>query len=190
MNTPRSVLALDLGTNFGWAVLRADGRVESGGENLTPKTGQGAGQRFVKFHRFLVELKSRHQDLGAIHYELVAHVPMRNGAPHSSAAGQIYGGLLAIVQMFGEHHQIPYEGHHIMTVKKQFTGSGKAQKCDVIEQCRALGFRPASDNEADAIAVLHVGTNRCPILTMSGATPKGPRAPKPQPELKAGQNPF
>ena len=59
----------------------------------------------------------------------------------------------------------------------------------MIRQCEALGFRPDSDNEADAIALLHVATNRCPVLTMSGATPKK-KTRKPQPEVQAGQNPF
>ena len=43
--------------------------------------------------------------------------------------------------------------------------------------------------DADAIALLHVATGRCPVLTMSGATPKK-RTPKPQPEIQPGQNPF
>jgi Holliday junction resolvasome RuvABC endonuclease subunit len=69
-------------------------------------------------------------------------------------------------------------------VKKQFAGSGKASKDDMIKQCRALGFNVKSDNEADAIAVLHVATGRCPLLTMSGATPKN--AAKRPPTIPAG----
>lgn len=187
---PRSILALDLGTKLGWALLRADGRVESGQEMLAPKTGEGPGRRFAKFHRWLIDLKARAPELAAIHYELVVAISTRGGMPHNAQASHIYGGLVAILQMFGEHHGITYCGHNVATVKKQFTGSGRAQKCDVIAQCRVMGFKPDTDNEADALAVLHVATGRCSLLTMSGASPKGPRAPKPHPTLEPGQPAF
>ncbi len=178
------VLAIDLGTKCGWALLRADGKIESGQVNLQPKKGEGEGQRYVKFRRFLVETKAAHPDIAELHYEQV----MGHGA-FAVIASHVYGGLLATLQAFGEHQQIPYKGTGVATIKKQFAGHGKAQKVDVIRQCELLGFRPASDNEADAIALLHVATGRCPVLTMSGASPKK-RIPKPQPEIRPGADPF
>ena len=178
------VLSLDLGTKTGWALLRADGRVESGQEKFDLKQGEGQGARYVKFRRWLVEMKAAHPDIGELVYEQV----MGHGAFQVISA-HVYGGMLATVQAFGEHHQIAYRGIGVSTIKKQFAGHGKASKTDVIRQCEALGFRPCSDNEADAIALLHVATSRCPVLTMSGATPKK-RTPKPQPEIQPGQTPF
>lgn len=179
-------LALDLGTNCGWALLRADGRVESGQERFGVKDGEGQGARYVRFRRWLIEMKASHPDIAELVYEQV----MGHGALQVISA-HVYGGLLATLQAFGEHHGIPYRGIGVATVKKQFAGHGKASKTDMIRQCEALGFRPASDNEADAIAMLHVATGRCPILTMTGATPKkGARRAKQQPELQPGENPF
>jgi hypothetical protein len=179
-----SILSLDLGTRAGWALLRSDGRVESGQAKFELKDGEGQGARYVKFRRWLVEMKQAHPDIAELVYEQV----MGHGA-FQVIASHVYGGLLATLQAFGEHHGIAYRGIGVSTIKKQFAGHGKASKTDVIRQCEALGFRPCSDNEADAIALLHVATNRCPVLTMSGATPKK-KTRKPQPEVQAGQNPF
>ena len=179
-----ATMALDLGTKTGFAVLRADGKVESGQAKFELKDGEGQGARYVKFRRWLVEMKQAHPELAEIIYEQV----MGHGAFQVISA-HVYGGMLATLQAFGEHHQIAYRGVGVSTIKKQFAGHGKASKTDVIRQCEALGFRPCSDNEADAIALLHVATGRCPVLTMSGATPKK-RTRKAQPEVQAGQNPF
>ncbi len=178
------VLALDLGTRTGWALLRADGRVESGQAKFEVKDGEGQGSRYVKFRRWLVEMKAAHPDLVRIVHEKV----MGHGAFQVISA-HVYGGMLATLQAFGEHHQLAYRGIGVSTIKKQFAGHGKASKTDVIRQCEAMGFKPCSDNEADAIALLHVATGRAPILTMSGATPKK-KKPRPQPEVAAGHNQF
>lgn len=39
-------------------------------------------------------------------------------------------------------------------IKKHATGKGNANKEQMVEAVRALGFHPADDNEADAIALL------------------------------------
>lgn len=182
----RVIMALDLGTRTGWALLRADGRVESGQERFDLKAGEGQGARYVKFRRWLVDMKQAHPDLTDLVYEQV----MGHGAFQVISA-HVYGGMLATVQAFGEHHQLAYRGIGVSTIKKQFAGHGKASKTDVIRQCEALGFRPASDNEADAIALLHVAAGRCPVLTMTGATPKkSARKARPMPELQPGETPF
>ena len=41
------------------------------------------------------------------------------------------------------------------TIKRHITGRGNADKDAVIAAVRALGFDPADDNEADALALLH-----------------------------------
>lgn len=184
MNAAGAILALDLGTTTGFAILRVDGRVESGEENFAPRKGEGAGMRYVRFCAWLVDLKQSHPDIAAIHYEDVKH-----HGPGQVYAAHVYGGLLAMVQSFGEHHRIPYHGHNVATVKSRFAGHGNASKGDMVEQCRALGFRPEGDNEADAIAILHVATDRCPILTKTGTT-KGSRRSKPAPAASADGNPF
>lgn len=182
MNQPVT-MALDLATRTGFAILRADGKVESGEARFDLKPTDGQGLRYIKFRKWLVEMKAAHPIERLVYEKVMGHGAFQVISAH------VYGGLLATLQAFGEHHQIPYDGFAVTTIKKQFAGSGRAQKVDVIRQCEAMGFRPASDNEADAIALLHVATGRCPVLTMSGATPKK-RTPKAQPEIRPGADPF
>ena len=40
------------------------------------------------------------------------------------------------------------------TIKRHVTGRGNADKAAVIAAVRTLGFEPADDNEADALALL------------------------------------
>lgn len=184
MNGP-VVLALDLGTRTGYAIRRADGRIESGEVRLDPKPNDGAGLRYVKFRRWLVEMKTANPDLAELVFEQV----MGHGAFQIIAA-HVYGGLLATLQAFGEHHGIPYRGVGVTTIKKQFAGAGNAQKQDMVRQCEALGFRPRSHNEADAIGLLHVATGNAPTLTMCGASPKKKTARKGSPTAQPGADPF
>ena len=180
----KTLLALDLATTTGFALRRADGRIESGEVSFSLKKDEGQGRRYVKFRAWLLEVKQSHPDLAELVYEQV----MGHGA-HNVIAAHVYGGLLATLQAFGEHHHIAYRGIGVSTIKKRFAGAGNATKQDVIDQCRALGFRPNGDNEADAIALLHVALDRCPILTPCGASPKK-RAPKAPPAPQPGADPF
>ena len=54
-----------------------------------------------------------------------------------------------------EHHNIPYQGVPVGTIKKHATGKGNAGKDEMIAAIRARGHTPGDDNEADALALLH-----------------------------------
>jgi Holliday junction resolvasome RuvABC endonuclease subunit len=41
------------------------------------------------------------------------------------------------------------------TIKRHIAGKGNADKPAMIAAVKALGFAPADDNEADALALLH-----------------------------------
>lgn len=53
----------------------------------------------------------------------------------------------------------------IQSVKKYFTGSGRAQKPDMIQAAKSLGYDVKNDDESDAIAVrLYTIEQRFPEL--------------------------
>jgi crossover junction endodeoxyribonuclease RuvC len=181
-----TTLALDLATTTGFAILRSDGKIESGERSFASKEREGEGARFLKFQAWLHhEIGPRFPDIDRIVYEKVIGIQ----GPGQSSAAMIHGGFRALMLMFADVRRVRAEGFNVAQVKKQFAGSGKASKVDMIKQCRAMGFNVQGDNEADAIAILHVATGRCELLTMSGATPKSPR-PKPMPTIAAGVDPF
>ena len=162
-STPRLViLALDLGTTTGWALRSANGPVAHGFVSFKSQRFEGGGMRYLRFGRWLADMlalsgqKSGSQTgsqtnltgIGAVYFEEVRrHLGVD--------AAHVYGGLLATLTAWCEHHQIPYQGVPVGTIKRHATGKGNAGKAGVIAAMRALGHPVTDDNEADALALLH-----------------------------------
>jgi Holliday junction resolvasome RuvABC endonuclease subunit len=141
-----AILALDLGTTTGWALL-ANGVVTSGTASFKPSRYDGGGMRYLRFRVWLEQLRRYAGRIEAVHFEEVRrHVGVD--------AAHIYGGFLATLSTWCEHEAIPYQGVPVGTIKRFITGKGNADKQAVIDAVRARGFHPADDNEADAIAIL------------------------------------
>ena len=70
------------------------------------------------------------------------------------AAAHAYGGFLAHLTAWAEMFKIPYRGVPVGTIKRHVTGRDNADKEAVIAAVREVGFDPADDNEADALALL------------------------------------
>ena len=139
-------LALDLGTNTGWA-LRRDGVATSGTASFKVGRYEGGGMRYLRFQRWLDELARDGVD--SIWFEEVRR--------HAGTdAAHVYGGLLATLTAWCEHRGIPYSGIPVGSIKKHATGKGNANKDAMIAAAVARGFTPVDDNEADALALLHL----------------------------------
>lgn len=148
------IIALDLGTTTGWATHEAAGNITSG--TVSFKTGrfEGGGMPFLRFKQWLTDLKATLGVIDAIYFEEVR-------AHKGVDAAHKYGGFVAHLTSWCEHHQIPYSGIPVGTIKKHITGKGNAPKESVIMAVKNKGFTPADDNEADSLALLDfVLTNR------------------------------
>jgi len=141
------VLALDLGTRSGWAFRGRDGQIASGTVEFKNDRWQGGGMRLLRFKRWLTELK---QAAGALDAVFIEEVRRHAGVD----AAHAYGGFLAHITAWCEHHAIPHEAVPVGTIKRHVTGKGNASKEAVIAAVRELGFDPVDDNEADALAIL------------------------------------
>ena len=143
-----AILSLDLGTRTGWALLGRDGSITSGSESFKPQRFEGGGMRYLRFKRWLTEVKQSADGLDAVYFEEVRR--------HAGVdAAHAYGGFMAQLTAWCEHHGIPYQGVPVGTIKKHATGSGRAGKDAVMAAVRARGHAPADDDEADALALLH-----------------------------------
>jgi len=104
--------------------------------------------RYLRFKRWLTEIKQSVGDLDAVFFEEVRR--------HAGVdAAHAYGGFMAHLTAWCEHHQIPYRGVPVGTIKKHATGKGNAGKDLMIAAALSRGHAPADDNEADALALLH-----------------------------------
>jgi len=141
------ILALDLGTTTGWAINTASGIV-SGSQSFKPSRFEGGGMRFLKFRHWLTEVKAATPQIETVAFEEVRR--------HAGVdAAHAYGGFMAHLTAWCEHHQLPYYGVPVVTIKSTWTGKGNANKDLMIAEAKNRGFDPQDDNEADAIALLH-----------------------------------
>ena len=148
--TLKTILALDLGTTTGWALRDQAGSISHGFVNFKPQRFEGGGMRFLRFKRWLTEIKAINEHgIDAVYFEEVRrHLGVD--------AAHVYGGLMATLTSWCEHHQIPYEGVPVGTIKRHISGKGNASKDEVIKAVGELGFHVSDDNEADAIALLNL----------------------------------
>jgi Holliday junction resolvasome RuvABC endonuclease subunit len=142
-----TILALDLGTNTGWAVRPHAGPITSGTVSFRPSRYDGGGMRYLRFHGWLDQLVTDVDGLSAVHFEEVRR--------HAGTdAAHVYGGLLATLTAWCEQRSIAYQGVPVGTIKRFATGKGNADKAAMLAAMRARGFSPTDDNEADALAIL------------------------------------
>ncbi len=104
--------------------------------------------RFLRFRQWLTEIKCAAEPLEAIYFEEIR-------AHRGVDAAHVYGGLVATLTAWCEHHGIPYAGVPVGTWKRDLTGKGNSDKATVMAAVRALGYAPETQDEADALAILH-----------------------------------
>jgi crossover junction endodeoxyribonuclease RuvC len=143
-----NIVAIDLGTKTGWAIARADGSIVFG-THVCKADGRKEidGLRYARFRSLLSKLQKNIDSIDQVFFEKVES--------HSSTyAAQVYGGYKAILEMFCAINEIPCTGIPVGTIKKFTTGKGNADKDQMVEAVKALGFKVKDDNQADAIAIL------------------------------------
>ena len=146
------ILALDLGTNTGWALSQSS-NITSGSQSFKPGRFEGGGMRYLRFQSWLQEMNSLAGGIEMVCFEEVRR-HMGVDAAHA------YGGFLSQLSSWCEAEQIPYQGIPVGTIKKHITGKGNASKAQMIKAVEALGFNPVDDNEADALALLNLAKSQ------------------------------
>ena len=139
------LLALDLGTRTGWALLES-GQVESGVQVFDVKRGESPGMRYIAFNRWLDGLAGPALDLDLIAYE---QTHQRGGA-----ATEVAAGFATRVQECCALYGIEHTAVHSATLKKWTTGRGNATKPEMMAAVRARWRHVETDDEADAVALL------------------------------------
>ena len=135
------LLAIDLGTKLGWATNSNIGQY-SGVQDFKNDRFSGGGMRYLKFEKWLNTMEKPTQ---VVFEEVHRHA--------GTAAAHVYGGLMAVLMKWCEDNAIPYTGVGVGTIKKHWTGKGNANKNLMTKKCIERGYKPADDNEADAIAL-------------------------------------
>lgn len=148
----KAILALDLGTKTGWAVLSI-GKAVSGVQDFSPRhRNDGGGMRYLAFQRWLTVV---HQDVGGIKEIYFEEVRRHRGTD----AAHVYGGFMAFLTAWCDERNIPYQGVPVGTIKKHATGKGNANKEAMVAAIEAKGRQVQDHNEADALWLLSYAVN-------------------------------
>jgi hypothetical protein len=146
------ILALDLGTNTGWA-RRLHGAALSGTWSL-PTKKKGADCCVIDPRLILFRERLRdNTDVDALVYEDVKFV-------RSQAQAHLWAGFRAVLWLFAHDYNIPTFCCPVQTLKKFATGSGAADK-DAMALAyyekvgRSPKFEALDDNAIDAWHLLH-----------------------------------
>lgn len=151
-----NILALDLATQLGFA-RKVKEKITHNSSGFHNRQWEGAGMRYLKFKKQLtIELDTHDYDM-LVYEKVEAHGP-------GTYSHHIYGGWLAIMQALCEEYELPYDGLGVKEIKKFWTGKGTAKKKDMIDEAHKRGFWPDDDNDADALAILHLGLHKYEAL--------------------------
>lgn len=140
------ILGLDCATKTGWAITRNDGTIyESGVMDFSKRRGESNGAMFLRFRVWLSDIL-KINSIAFIAYEQAHH---RGGA-----ATEISVNLTGRVQEQCAALGLEYVAVHTATLKKWATGSGRAEKAQMMARVvPLLGRAPIDDNEADAVLI-------------------------------------
>jgi Holliday junction resolvasome RuvABC endonuclease subunit len=142
-----NILALDLGTRTGYAILKNN--LITIGTRKLKHDKRASGRRFLDFRNWLIQLIRAH-NIYRVFFERVYR--------HSGTeAAHVYGAFMYTLAAVCEELHVKCAGIPVTTIKKFATGKGNASKEDMINFAKSWGYNPLDDNSADALAILLTG---------------------------------
>jgi crossover junction endodeoxyribonuclease RuvC len=143
-----TALALDLATCTGFCHGPADtGEVPTLGHVLLPKTGEDVGRFLIAWEEWLTA-KVRELEPSLIIFE----APILAGMATPHVTRKLHA-LPGVTEMVAVRAGVECAELYPVTVKKALTGSGHADKAEMVRACRAYGFNPKNSDEADAFGL-------------------------------------
>lgn len=141
------LLTLDLATNTGFCVGSPDNPNPTFGSFRIPPTGDDVGKFGLTFRGWIAELFDWHQpDF------VVFEMPILPQKTNLMTVRKLTG-LAMLTEMECRQRKVSVREGRASSVKKFFTGSGKAGKLDTMAICRRYGWNVKTDDEADACAL-------------------------------------
>ena len=148
------VLGADLATRSGVTYDRPDGSVVHDSHRCPGAREGDYGPLFLSFDVWWCRTLAAAQPA-----RVAFESPMRvvgfgkSTRPTNQGTLRVVMGLAAIAELRCAERGIPCFEVNISTVKKHFTGSGKAEKADMMKMCRTLGWPVEDNDQADAAAL-------------------------------------
>lgn len=151
---PHSILALDCSSSCGWAYFARPDATPRCGTWRAPKAWaiEDYGQRFAKFHDWLVGMMTTFSpDVLAFESPILPRASMDMQTTEHTLRTLI--GLVSIAELVANLRGVRCLEVNVATAKKALTGSGRAEKSDMLVAATRRGWPVADDHQADAAAV-------------------------------------
>lgn len=166
------LLALDLGTKMGWAYGDGRSATDYGMVNFGNKRGFRSEGRFARFRDWLLDQYSHRGKFQVVYESIVAH-------GDGTRTGQVYGGWLAVLELFQNDFMTPVSAFGVSTIRKGFVGHGRADKDRIEAAVRSLGYQPQDQNVSDALAVFCFARGEIGNVDQSEESKPGGRRTRP-----------
>ncbi|MER2263524.1 crossover junction endodeoxyribonuclease RuvC [Methylobacterium oxalidis] len=140
------ILALDLATRIGWACGAPDEEPVYGSHTL-PSASASLGRFGDAYDQWLLDRLDFFRP-GLVIFE----APFVSGTGNANTARKLMG-LCWQTEIACYRRETQCLEHGNTSLKKFFTGNGRAEKADMMAACRRLGWNPKDDNAADALAL-------------------------------------
>lgn len=141
------ILGLDLATSVGFAVGDPENGEPRFGTHRLPSTGDDIGRFLHAFDYVLSDIITLENPTN-----VVFEAPILATRTTISTARKLMC-LAGHTELVCLRRSISCRECHLQTVKKFFTGSGRADKAAMIEAAKRHGWLVEDDNAADALAV-------------------------------------
>lgn len=132
------IIALDLATTTGFCTPDTSGAIKL------------KGNKHSELYHFLWDLNAC--------YDVEVIAVERTAGQHKNAL-IVMSRLRGVVNLFAERNDIKVVDYSAGTIKKSFTGNGRASKEDMVAEFKKrTGRDPVSDDEADAYALFELAS--------------------------------
>ncbi len=141
------ILAIDPGNNLGYCIGKSNGNIISSGVYFLKKPSEkNNSKRLLNLLEWLHEINKQYK----IEYICIeAARNMRNYTGMLSVAE-----ICAVIKLFSAMNNIECKEYSAKSIKKYITGSGNANKQDMIDSIKQkYNLKIINDNEADAIGI-------------------------------------
>lgn len=145
------ILALDIASKTGWAVIDEYGKITRSGTEVFKDKERGA--KLSSFMTWLSGMVSTYNPSCVL-----VEKPFFRGA-----GTRLLMPMVGIAELMAYRSGAAFLEVSNVTIKKYLTGNARAEKDDMIKAIRAKGYNPTDDNEADALALALYGFEKIEI---------------------------
>jgi len=135
------ILALDIASKTGWAVIDENGKIIRSGTEVFKDKERGA--KLSSFMSWLSLVCSTYSPSC-----IIAEKPFFRGS-----GTRLLMPMVGIAELMASRSKAAFLEVSNVTIKKHLTGNARAEKEEMIKAIQDKGYSPTDDNEADAIAL-------------------------------------